>query len=207
MITHSKGALWIVSAPSGAGKTSLVKAVVKVLNDVCLSVSYTTRAIREREEEGVDYHFVTKAVFQEMLANNLFLEHAEVFGNFYGTSKAWVEEARNKGLDVILEIDWQGAAQVRAKNIGAESVFILPLGTEVLRERLAKRHQHDLAMVESRMRDVKAHLEHYKDYDYLIINNDFATAVNDLKTILQSNRLQIKRQREKEVVLLQKLLS
>ncbi len=207
MITHPKGVLWIVSAPSGAGKTSLVKAVVKALENVCLSVSYTTRKKREHEEEGVDYHFVTKAVFQEMLANNLFLEHAEVFGNFYGTSKAWVTDARNKGLDVILEIDWQGAEQVRAEESEVESVFILPLELEVLRERLSKRHQHDPAIVESRMKDARAHLAHYKDYDYLIINDDFTTAVNDLKTIIQSHRLKIKRQQEKETLLFKKLLS
>jgi guanylate kinase len=207
MIPHSKGALWIVSAPSGAGKTSLVKTVVAEMSNICVSISYTTRARRAHEQEGVDYYFVTEAVFQAMLSQDLFLEHARVFGHFYGTSKVWVEAARNKGLDVILEIDWQGAEQVRCQDLAAESVFILPLGHDVLRERLAKRHQQDSAMVESRMQEAKAHLEHYKDYDYLIINDQFSIALRDLKAVIQSSRLRFARQQEKEAVLLQRLLS
>ena len=207
MTSISKGALFIVSAPSGAGKTSLLKALFTVINNICVSISYTTRAKRPHEQEGVDYYFVTKSVFQEMLAAGAFLEHAEVFGNFYGTSRAWVEAERAKGLDVILEIDWQGAEQVSRQYPKVESIFIVPLGREILLERLKKRHQDNEAVIEARMREAKDHLAHYHHYHYLIINDQFEAALQDLKAVLMSSRLRLPRQQEAQVELLKKLLS
>jgi guanylate kinase len=207
MTSISKGALFIVSAPSGTGKTSLLKALSEVMDNICVSISYTTRPKRSHEQEGIDYYFVTKDVFQDMLAAGAFLEHAEVFGNFYGTSRAWVEAARAKGVDVILEIDWQGAEQVSRQYPKVESIFIVPLGREILLERLTKRHQDNIAVIEARMREAKDHLIHYHQYDYLIINDKFEEALQDLKAVLMSSRLRLLRQQEAQAELLKKLLS
>lgn len=203
----SKGSLYVVSAPSGAGKTSLVNAVVKELPEVQISVSYTTRMMRKGEEDGIDYHFVQPQEFEAMLAKNIFLESAQVFGNYYGTSAVWVEETRNKGIDVILEIDWQGARQVKSQFNEAHFIFILPLSRKILLERLQKRHQDNEKTIQERMNEAREHISHYTEFDYLIVNDEFQDAVEDLKSIIRSGRLQKDRQVEKWDQIIQEIIS
>jgi guanylate kinase len=203
----NKGSLFIISAPSGAGKTSLVKALVKSLPRIAVSISYTTRPMRPQEQEGTDYHFVDHADFKDMLKKETFLEHAQVFGHFYGTSRIWVEETRNKGIDVILEIDWQGARQVRTQFLEAQSVFILPPSTEALLERLQKRHSENAVIVAERMNNAKAEISRYNEYDYLVCNDQFEDALEDIKAIIQCHRLQWRRQQVQQSTLIEKLLS
>lgn len=201
------GALYIVAAPSGAGKTSLVNALIKVLPDIVVSVSYTTRKMRPGEQEGVDYHFVSHDEFNKMLKQNVFLEYAEVFGNFYGTSRLWVQEARSKGLDVILEIDWQGAKQVRTQFVETQSIFILPLSREILEERLQRRHSDNAVIIAERMNEAKEQISHYNEFDYLIFNDKFEEALEDLKSIVRCQRLQWRRSTELRAVTIAELLS
>ncbi|PJE79744.1 Guanylate kinase [invertebrate metagenome] len=186
-----KGKLYIISAPSGAGKTSLVKAMVKSTPHVKVSVSHTTRIPRPGEENGVNYHFISTASFRKMLGEGTFLEHAQVFDNYYGTSESWVREQMGHGVDVILEIDWQGAQQVRKLMPGAVSIFILPPSRDVLRERLIGRGQDDMAIIERRMGQAVDEISHYPEFDYLIINDEFDLALRDLQTIIRSRRLSI----------------
>lgn len=202
-----KGSLFIVSAPSGAGKTSLVNALVKAIPNVCVSVSFTTRPMRPQEQEGIDYHFVNKEEFKTKLEEGIFLEHAQVFGQYYGTSRLWVEEAREKGLDVILEIDWQGAKQVRKQFVEAQSIFILPPSREALIERLQKRHPDNLQLINERMMEAKEQIARYAEYDYLVCNDQFEEAVEDLKSIVQCQRLYWRRQQTEKAELIKKLLS
>lgn len=203
----NRGTLFIVSAPSGAGKTSLVNALIQALPHVIMSVSYTTRTKRSNEEDGLDYYFISKPQFDSMRAEGLFLEHAEVFGNFYGTSKQTVAEALNQGLDVILEIDWQGAKQVRSMLKDTPSIFILPPNRETLLERLNKRLQDNPAVIEQRMREAKKELTHYTEYDYLVWNDNFDEALDDLKAIIKSFRLQAEPQKMRYHEQFKKLLS
>lgn len=202
----NKGSLFIISAPSGAGKTSLVTALVKQLSKILVSVSTTTRPIRPEEQEGVNYHFVSQDEFKAMLKKDLFLEHAQVFGNFYGTSKVWVEEIRQKGIDVILEIDWQGARQVRAQYVDAQSIFILPPSLDTLIERLKNRHT-DAAVITERMNDAKSEISRYNEYDYLVCNDRFEDALEDIQSIIRCHRLQWRRQQAHQAALIEKLLS
>ena len=202
-----KGSLFIVSAPSGAGKTSLVKALEKTMPTLCTSVSFTTRARRPREQPGIDYHFVSQQEFADLLNKGVFLEHAEVFGNFYGTSADWVLETRLKGLDVILEIDWQGAAQTCVRYPDAERIFIFPPSLEALLERLQKRHPDNIRIVQERMKEGKAEISHYTDYDYLICNDSFDKALGDLQSIVRCSRLRQSYFREEHAELITKLLS
>jgi len=202
-----KGSLFIISAPSGAGKTSLVKALAESLQDVVLSVSYTTRAKREEEKEGVDYHFVTQDEFIALLEKDAFLEHARLFDNFYGTSSLWVEQTRLKGLDVILEIDWQGARQIREQFPDAQSIFILPPSLDALLDRLRRRHSDSETVIRERMSGAKEQISHYNEYDSLICNDQFEEALEDLKAIVRSNRLHWRRQHIQQEELLKKLLS
>ncbi|HRX70641.1 MAG: guanylate kinase [Candidatus Competibacteraceae bacterium] len=201
------GTLYIVAAPSGAGKTSLVKSLIETTPGVAVSISHTTRPPRPGECEGEHYHFVTPAAFEAMIAQGAFLEHAQVFGNRYGTSRAAVQIQRQAGLDVILEIDWQGARQVRERMPDSPSIFILPPSRETLRQRLTGRGQDQVEVIERRMAAALDELSHYTEFDYLVINDDFATALDALRAILIAHRqhriLQIERQRE----LLQLLLS
>jgi len=206
-MSTSKGSLVIVSAPSGAGKTTLVKALTKAMSEVCVSISYTTRSMRPEEQDGVDYHFVSHDEFKAMLREGVFLEHAQVFGNFYGTSRVWVEETRHKGLDVILEIDCQGAKQVRTQFVETQSIFILPLSREILEERLAKRHPDNVQIIQERMAEAKEEMSHYNEYDYLIFNDRFEDALEDLKSIIRCQRLQWRRSQAGRVGLIEKLLS
>ena len=200
------GTLYIVSAPSGAGKTSLVKALIDSEAQIRVSVSHTTRAMRPGEVDGVNYHFVDHAQFNAMLERGEFLEHAQVFDNLYGTSQKWVEQTLAEGFDLILEIDWQGAEQVRKLMPQARSIFILPPSQQALRERLDNRGQDSDEIIDGRMREAVSEMSHYVDYDYLIINDDFALALEDLKAIFRANRLQQKRQQQRYGKLLAELL-
>ena len=201
------GTLYIVAAPSGAGKTSLVKSLIETTSSVVVSISHTTRLPRPGERDGEHYHFVTPATFEAMIAQGEFLEYAQVFDNYYGTSRAAVQTQREAGLDVILEIDWQGARQVRERMPDSPGIFILPPSREALRERLTGRGQDPVEVIERRMAAALDELSHYAEFDYLVINDDFATALDALRAILIAHRqrrvLQIERQRE----LLQLLLS
>lgn len=187
----NKGKLYIIAAPSGAGKTSLVKAMVASTPHVKVSVSHTTRPVRPGEEDGVNYHFVEKSEFQDLLNKGQFLEHAEVFGNFYGTSETWVRQQLDSGEDVILEIDWQGGQQVRRLMPEAVSIFILPPSKEALRERLIGRGTDDMDVIERRMNQAVSEMSHYGEFDYLVINDEFDLALRDLQTIIRSRRLSI----------------
>ncbi len=186
-----KGKLYIIAAPSGAGKTSLVKAMVASTRHVQVSVSHTTRPMRPGEEDGVNYHFTRVDDFKKMLGEGLFIEYAEVFGNHYGTSASWVLEKIDQGEDVILEIDWQGARQIRQLMPDAVSIFILPPSKEALRERLIGRGQDDDTVIERRMAQAVSDMSHYNEFDYIVINDEFDLALRDLQTIIRSRRLSI----------------
>lgn len=182
------GTLYIVSAPSGAGKTSLMTALVAKTDDIRVSVSYTTRPMRTGEEEGVNYNFVDVATFEKMIADELFLEHANVFGNYYGTSKTWVEQELAQGVDVILEIDWQGGEQVRPKMADAVGVFILPPSREELERRLRGRGQDADDVIARRLSEAVTEMRQYVNYDYVVINDDFDTALADIQAIVRARR-------------------
>lgn len=201
------GTLYIISAPSGAGKTSLVKALIDNEPQIRVSVSHTTRAMRPGEVEGVNYHFVGREQFQAMIDNSELLEHAEVFGNLYGTSQAWVEQTLRDGFDLILEIDWQGAQQVRRLMPQSQSIFILPPTQEALRHRLTNRGQDSGEIIEQRMREAVSEMSHYVEYDYLLINDDFAHALSDLKAIFRANQLLQSPQQQRHRGLLSELLA
>ena len=200
------GTLYIVSAPSGAGKTSLVKALIDSMAQVRVSVSHTTRAMRPGEVDGVNYHFTAREEFVEMLKQGDFLEHAEVFGNLYGTSHSWVKQTLAKGYDLILEIDWQGAQQVRKLVPDAKSIFILPPTHKDLRQRLHNRGQDADDVIDLRMQQAIAEMSHYVEYDYIVINDQFATALDDLKAIFRANQLRLDSQQKRHTQLLCDLL-
>lgn len=203
----ANGTLYIVSAPSGAGKTSLVKALIDSMPQVRVSVSHTTRNIRPGEVDGVNYHFVVREQFQAMLEGSEFLEHAEVFGNLYGTSQRWLEQTLAEGYDLILEIDWQGAQQVRRLMPQARSIFILPPTQQALRQRLTNRGQDSDEVIDDRMREAVSEMSHYVEYDYLVINDDFAHALDDLKAIFRANQLRQDAQQQRHQQLLSELLA
>jgi guanylate kinase len=192
----STGTLFTVSAPSGAGKTSLVNALIKRCNDLRVSVSHTTRPMRPGEQDGVNYHFVEEKVFLSMLEKAEFLEHARVFGNLYGTSGVWVEQQLKHGHDIILEIDWQGAQQVKRLLPGTRAIFILPPSREALQQRLKHRGQDDPGTIKNRMKLAVEEMSHYVASDYLVVNKDFDQALDDLQSIVISQRLLIARQQE-----------
>jgi guanylate kinase len=202
----STGTLYTVSAPSGAGKTSLVNALVERCGGLQVSVSHTTRPMRPAEKEGVNYHFVSENVFVDMLDRAEFLEHAQVFGNLYGTSRVWLEKQLERGFDVILEIDWQGARQVKLLLPEAQSIFILPPSRQALQERLRLRGQDDPGVIEGRMNAAVAEMSHYVESDFLVVNKDFDQALNELQCIVASQRLRTARQQEILPSMLQKLL-
>jgi guanylate kinase len=191
----AKGKLIIVSAPSGAGKTSLVAALVTDDDSLCVSVSHTTRPKRPKEEDGVNYHFTDEQTFLNMLQDGDFLESAEVYGHRYGTSQKWVNEQLEKGQDVVLEIDWQGATQVR--NLYPEScyIFILPPSLETLTERLRHRAQDDEAIIAKRMEEARTVLQHVCEADYMVVNDEFDTALADIRAILRAQGLTVTAQR------------
>ncbi|TCD19568.1 guanylate kinase [Pseudomonas sp. IC_126] len=206
-MSASTGTLYIVSAPSGAGKTSLVKALLDAQPQVRVSVSHTTRPMRPGEVDGVNYHFVSREEFLERLQHDEFLEHAEVFGNLYGTSQRWVEQTLDEGYDLILEIDWQGAQQVRRLMPQAKSIFILPPTQEALRQRLTNRGQDSDEVIDKRMREAVSEMAHYVEYDYLVINDDFAHALIDLQAIFRANQLLQSAQQKRFEGLLKQLLA
>ncbi len=182
---HEPGRLYVIAAPSGAGKTSLVKALMAREPRLRFSVSYTTRAPRPNEVDGRDYHFVSQAQFQEMVDRDEFLEHAQVFDNFYGTGLDAVKSALEQGQLVLLEIDWQGARQVRIRLPAARSIFILPPTRGALEDRLKARSTDSAAVIERRLRDAAEDLTHWTEFDYVVINDQFEQAVNDLVAIVQ----------------------
>ena len=184
-----KGNVFIVCAPSGAGKTSLVTELLRRERNVHLSVSHTTRLARPAEQDGRDYHFVSRPAFEAMMARAEFLESAEVHGNLYGTSQAWIDQQRANDVDILLEIDWQGAQQVRRLIPDAIGIFILPPSPDALRRRLVDRGQDSGAVIERRVQAARGEIAHLGEFDYVIINNNFDDAVEDLVSIVRATRL------------------
>ncbi len=206
MSEQSPGTLYIFSAPSGAGKTSLVKALLEKVENIGVSVSHTTRAMRPGEVDGKDYHFVDSTDFHDMIDAGVFLEHAQVFDNFYGTSRLSVEQQLSAGQDVILEIDWQGARQIRKLFPDSQSIFILPPSKQELEQRLKGRGQDDETVINRRMRDAVNEMSHYAEFDYLVVNDDFDTALNQLCCIFVAHRLrQLSQERNLEAQLIELL--
>ncbi|MCX7073431.1 MAG: guanylate kinase [Methylococcales bacterium] len=202
----NKGNLYIISAPSGAGKTSLVKELISSLNSLSVSVSHTTRQKREGEIDGKDYFFISVEKFKMMQVDSAFLESAQVFDNFYGTAQKTVEDTLLQGNDVILEIDWQGAQQIRKLLPASISIFILPPSIETLRQRLEGRGKDDAEIIARRMRDAVTEMRHYPEFDYVVVNEDFGVALNELKSIVIANRLVQARQSHNLNTLLTDLL-
>jgi len=205
----AQGTLFIVSAPSGAGKSSLIQALLKTqpLYDTQVSVSHTTRSMRPGENHGEHYYFVNHDEFRTMISENAFLEHAEVFGNYYGTSRDAIEQVLATGVDVFLDIDWQGAKQIRDKMPASRSIFILPPSKDELDRRLRGRGQDSEEVIGKRMAQAVAEMSHYAEYDYLIVNDDFDLALSDLKNIIRAERLRMGRQKARHDALISKLLA
>jgi len=202
----ASGCLFVLAAPSGGGKTSLVKALLEREPGMRLSVSYTTRAPRPAERDGVDYHFVDEPAFMRLKDNGEFLEHAFVHGNWYATSATWLSHEVHAGHDVLLEIDWQGARQVRHLIPGSVLIFILPPSLASLRERLTKRGQDAPDVIERRMDAAREEMRHCGEFDYVIMNQDFARAVDDLSVIVRAARLAATRQQVRHAALIAELL-
>ena len=191
----NQGILFIITAPSGAGKTTLVKEILKRIPSLSVSISYTTRPIRPSEINGENYHFVDESTFQTMSSNNDFLEVAEVYGHKYGTSKSFVHKEFEQGNDVVLEIDWQGAEQVKSLFKKACSIFILPPSLKELTDRLYKRQQDDSVTIEVRMAQAKEVISHYTDANYVVVNDIFDETVEDIVAIIRSRKLQVQTQK------------
>lgn len=205
-MSTTTGTLFIIAAPSGAGKTSLVQALVSSTPDIKVSISHTTRPPRPNEINGENYHFVDKDIFLSMQERDEFLESAEVFGHYYGTSKEWVEKQLMNAQDVILEIDWQGADIVRKKMPQCKSIFILPPEREILEQRLRHRAQDDEAVIAKRMQAAISEMSHYDEFDYLIVNDHFEIAKTELQHIILAERYRIDKQQIKNERLLRELL-
>jgi guanylate kinase len=188
------GCLYVIVAPSGAGKSSLVNALLEREPDIGLSISTTTRAPRPGEESGREYFFVSREEFAQMVERGEFLEHAEVYGNFYGTSRRWIEKTRAKGSDVLLEIDWQGARSVKQLFRDMTYIYILPPSIDVLRERLVKRGKDSKTVIERRLAEAREDLKHVHEADYVIINEDFGVALTDLQSVVRALRVTAARQ-------------
>ena len=203
----SKGTLYIVSAASGTGKTSLLKALLEQTKGIAISVSHTTRDARLGEENGVHYHFVGKNTFHNLIEQSDFLEHAEVFGNFYGTSQSSVQQQLDAGQDVILEIDWQGAEQVRKLMPQAVGIFILPPSRAALHDRLTGRGTDSDEVIAGRMSEAVSEMSHYSEFDYVVINDVFDTALEELKAIFIAGRLTVTGQSAAHASMISELLS
>ena len=198
--------LFIIAAPSGCGKTSLVKALIEKVDNLCVSVSHTTRAQRPGEEHGKNYFFVSKEDFNEISNNDGFIESAQVFDNYYGSAKQTVKDLLKQGQDVILEIDWQGAQQVKQSFTDAIGIFILPPSISALEERLTDRGQDDQSIIDRRMKDAVSEMQHFDEFDYLVINDDFNIALNDLTHIIYTQRLSLAQQTQQQQDLLKQLI-
>ena len=203
----TKGSLFIVTAASGTGKTSLVKQLIATTNDLSVSISHSTRTPRPGEIDGQHYHFVSRDVFNEMIKNGEFLEFAEVFDNCYGTSQQSVEFMLNNGLDVILEIDWQGALQVQKLRPDAVMIFILPPDRQSLRQRLSNRGQDSEQVIEKRLAGSIHEMQQYLHFDYVVINDNFDVALAELKAIIIANRLTLAKQQERHASRILQLLT
>jgi guanylate kinase len=202
-----KGNLFIVSSPSGAGKSSLISALLERHSDMQVSVSHTTRAPRPGESNGVHYHFTDTESFKSLIDENGFYEWAEVFGNYYGTSKQSIEEQLAQGIDVFLDIDWQGAQQLRKILPEIISIFILPPSRAELEQRLNKRGQDSAEVIEKRMNQAQSEMSHYDEYDFLLINDDFEETLANFERIVLAHRLKIANQQSKNASLLTQLLA
>lgn len=200
-----KGNLYIIAAPSGTGKTTLVKALVEALDNITVSISHTTRMKRPNEVHGINYYFIDKTEFEQMILQQDFLEYARIFDHFYGTSKRWVNETLAQGTDVILEIDWQGHQQIKRLFPHSISIFILPPTLEDLRNRLVSRNQDHVDIINQRLADARKTVSHIHEFDYIIVNDEFDHAIHDLKSIVESGRLQQARQAAKLTKLIENL--
>ena len=200
------GNLYVVAAPSGAGKTTLVRLLLEGELDVQLSVSYTTRDPRPGEADGREYHFVDTAEFRAMIERHEFLEWAEVHGNFYGTSKKWIADQLAGGHDVLLEIDWQGAQQVRSLFTEAIGIFILPPSMEELTRRLTGRGTDSAAVISRRLAAAQAEMRHVAEFDYVIINDQLDQALDDLRAVVRASRLSLAAQRARHAALFARLI-
>ncbi|MCJ8274098.1 MAG: guanylate kinase [Psychrosphaera sp.] len=204
---QKRGNLFILSAPSGAGKSSLISALIERNNDMQVSVSHTTRNARPGEQNGVHYHFVSVDEFKTHINEGHFVEWAEVFGNFYGTSKVVIENLLNNGVDVFLDIDWQGAQQIRELFPEVITVFIAPPSRAALRQRLIGRGQDESEVIERRMIEAKSQISHYPEFDFIIVNDDFEQCLSELKLITRAQRLKATNQAIKFDHLLKELLA
>lgn len=202
----NRGHLFVLSAPSGAGKTSLVNVLRTTLPSFAVSVSHTTRTRRPGERDGESYHFVDRSEFERMIAAGAFLEYAQVFDHYYGTARSAIEERLSAGIDVLLEIDWQGARQVRGLVSDCLSIFILPPSRETLEARLKARGQDNPATIARRMRDAISEMSHYREYDYLVVNDEFEDALAQLRSIVWAQRLKTGAQVERLAGLIDSLL-
>ena len=204
---HLPGNLFILSAPSGAGKSSLIHALLGQHQDMQLSVSHTTRAPRPGEVDGVHYHFVSVDEFKALIAQNNFLELAEVFGNYYGTSRTAIEQVLAQGRDVFLDIDWQGARQIKQQVPSVLSIFILPPSVAELEKRLNQRGQDSQEVIAKRMQQAKSEISHVTEYDYVLVNDDFQQCLKDLQQVVLGQRLTLQKQQQRQQALLTELLA
>lgn len=202
---NKHGTLYVVAAPSGCGKTSLVAALVERFKGLQISISYTTRDQRPGEENGVHYHFVSEDAFQNMIQKQDLLEYAKVFNHMYGTSRSWVAEQLDRGIDVILEIDWQGGRQIGQLFHHVKTIFVLPPSLETLRERLENRQQDTKTVIDQRMAQAIEEMSHYNEFTYLVVNDDFEQALDDLSSIVRAERLKSRYQAKNQADLLAKL--
>lgn len=207
MVEQARGSLFIVAAPSGGGKTSLVKKLVESMRDITVSISHTTRDKRSGEVDGTHYFFIDEPTFLDMARADEFIEHAWVFDCLYGTSKVQIQKQLAQGRDIVLDIDWQGAAQIKQIFPDAVSIFIVPPSLEILKRRLLDRQRDNMDIIEDRMRRACDEMSHYAEFDYLIVNDDFAKAAVELEAIVIANRLKVKRQMQKQQALLSFLLA
>ncbi|WP_335993288.1 guanylate kinase [Pseudoalteromonas sp. CH_XMU1449-3] len=205
-MAQTRGNLFILSAPSGAGKSSLIGALLKKHSDMKVSVSHTTRSPRPGEENGVHYHFVSVDEFKALIEKNDFFEWAQVFDNYYGTSKQAIESQLAAGIDVFLDIDWQGAQQIRKLVDDVETIFILPPSKEELESRLNNRGQDSAEVIAGRMAKAQSETSHYNEYDYVVVNDNFDTALTEIETIVMAKRLSLKSQAVRHQALLENLL-
>ncbi|MEL0641388.1 guanylate kinase [Pseudoalteromonas aliena] len=205
-MAQTRGNLFILSAPSGAGKSSLINALLKKHDDMKVSVSHTTRSPRPGEENAVHYHFVSADEFKALIAKDDFFEWAQVFDNYYGTSKQAIESQLNAGIDVFLDIDWQGAQQVRKIMPSVQTIFILPPSKEELEQRLNNRGQDSAEVIAGRMAQAQSETSHYNEYDFVVVNDEFDTALSDIETIVMAQRLTLKAQQNRHQNLLSSLL-